>query len=201
MNSSCRHIQDSSASSSILTRSFPSTPKRSWSDIRASNAMKFRRMFLPSPTPHIDPCCKVNEIFRRRAMWRIVLWWGGKKSQFCCLTRKSSPNQSSFHRNWKHVVASINQLFAISIAHTFGNSAVFEVIFLLLLKGGDGKKSPRERKEKQNTFNYVDDLKSIYSDYSEWTKKKKKRIELSLSCLSWERLQQGKRGRAKAPEW
>jgi hypothetical protein len=58
-----RHIQDFSASSSIPTRSFQSTLKRLWSDIRASSAMKFHRMSLPSPTPHIDQCCKVSESF------------------------------------------------------------------------------------------------------------------------------------------
>lgn len=60
LNSSHRHTQDFSVSSSIPTRSFQSTPKRLWSDTRASNVMRCRRMFSPSPTLHIDPCCKVS---------------------------------------------------------------------------------------------------------------------------------------------
>lgn len=90
-----RHTQVFSASSSILTRSFQFTPKRLWSDIRASNATRFRRMFLPSPTPHIDPCCKVNEYLFTYIYSLLVcfsstsilssssmLWWGGKKRDF-----------------------------------------------------------------------------------------------------------------------
>lgn len=44
---------------SILIRSFPSTLKRLWRDIRALNDMKYHRMSLPLPIQLIDLCFKV----------------------------------------------------------------------------------------------------------------------------------------------
>lgn len=55
-----RHIRVSSASSSIRTRNFPSTPRRLWSGTRGSNGTKFHRTSLRSPTQHIGLCSKVN---------------------------------------------------------------------------------------------------------------------------------------------
>lgn len=124
-----RHTQDFSVSSSIPTKNFQSTPKRLWSDIRASNVMRFRRMFSPSPTLHTDPCfkvsftlllvtfklllscckrnlsnCQTNMCCFDEAARNFDTFW-----RFLCtsIAKKSSPNPAclfSFHQDRKHVV-------------------------------------------------------------------------------------------------
>lgn len=106
-----RHIRGFSASSSIPTRSFPSTPKRLWSDIRASNATKFRRMSLPSPTPHIDPCCKVNDslIAFHRVFFAFVIsrliWSYEKKQESIYECDEAAQNFSPSHSKNHHQIS------------------------------------------------------------------------------------------------
>lgn len=84
-------------------------------------------MSLPSPTPHIDPCCKVNDSLiafhlRRVFFFRFVTFFfvlfGAKTNPMCIcdevaqIFAVSQRNHHQISRNWKHVVASINQLFA-----------------------------------------------------------------------------------------
>lgn len=137
-----RHTQASSALSSILTRSFQSTPKRSWNGTRASNVTKSRRTSSPSPTPRIDQCCKVSWWLLMRlpltyesiglSRWitsKICADRLGILSPGSCGilsisdNRKSLTNCANFHRKILHIVTeefvSKSKTFVASINQIF----------------------------------------------------------------------------------